>query len=73
VVGDLIGILKNQPKIALFLGQWIVTKLQPNEALFRIAEETGIVLLPGRGFGGKEGKGRSAKVTVTKPVKGGKK
>jgi aspartate 4-decarboxylase len=39
-------------------GQWIVTKLQPNEALFRIAEETSIVLLPGRGFGGKHASGR---------------
>jgi len=39
-------------------GAWIVTQLQPNEALFRIAEETGIVLLPGRGFGGKHASGR---------------
>jgi aspartate 4-decarboxylase len=39
-------------------GQWILTKLEPNEALFRIAEETSIVLLPGRGFGGKQASGR---------------
>ena len=39
-------------------GKWIATKLQPNEALFRIAEETSIVLLPGRGFGGKHASGR---------------
>jgi len=39
-------------------GEWILTKLQPNEALFRIAEETSIVLLPGRGFGGTHASGR---------------
>jgi len=39
-------------------GKWILTKLQPNEALFRIAAETSIVLLPGRGFGGKHPSGR---------------
>lgn len=26
-------------------------KLKPNEALFRLVEETGVILLPGRGFG----------------------
>ena len=39
-------------------GEWILTRLQPNEALFRIAEETSIVLLPGRGFGGTHASGR---------------
>ncbi|WP_437883103.1 bifunctional aspartate transaminase/aspartate 4-decarboxylase [Pseudomonas sp. LRF_L74] len=39
-------------------GEWILTRLQPNEALFRIAQETGIVLLPGRGFGGTHASGR---------------
>ncbi|WP_219212100.1 bifunctional aspartate transaminase/aspartate 4-decarboxylase [Variovorax boronicumulans] len=39
-------------------GEWILTRLQPNEALFRIAQETSIVLLPGRGFGGTHASGR---------------
>lgn len=39
-------------------GEWILTRLQPNEALFRIAQDTGIVLLPGRGFGGTHASGR---------------
>ena len=30
---------------------WMVQRLKPNEALFRLAEETGVILLPGRGFG----------------------
>jgi len=30
---------------------WMVKRLKPNEALFRLAEETGVILLPGRGFG----------------------
>ncbi|MEJ5115010.1 bifunctional aspartate transaminase/aspartate 4-decarboxylase [Erwinia billingiae] len=30
---------------------WMLGRLKPNEALFRLAEETGVILLPGRGFG----------------------
>jgi aspartate 4-decarboxylase len=30
---------------------WLTGRLTPNELLFRLAEETGVVLLPGRGFG----------------------
>lgn len=32
-------------------GDWIVGQLRPNELLFRLADETGVVLLPGKGFG----------------------
>ncbi len=39
-------------------GEWILKHLKPNEALFRIAQETSIVLLPGRGFGGTHASGR---------------
>ena len=39
-------------------GEWILTRMKPNEALFRIAQETSIVLLPGRGFGGTHASGR---------------
>jgi len=39
-------------------GAWLLTQLKPNEALFRIAEETSVVLLPGRGFGGVGASGR---------------
>jgi len=39
-------------------GEWIVKRLKPNEALFRLAAETGVVLLPGRGFGGTHASGR---------------
>lgn len=31
--------------------KWMLGQLKPNEALFRLAEETGVILLPGRGFG----------------------
>ena len=31
--------------------QWLLKNLKPNEALFRLAEETGVILLPGKGFG----------------------
>ncbi|WP_053140740.1 bifunctional aspartate transaminase/aspartate 4-decarboxylase [Erwinia billingiae] len=31
--------------------KWMLSRLKPNEALFRLAEETGVILLPGRGFG----------------------
>lgn len=30
---------------------WLTGRLTPNELLFRLADETGVVLLPGRGFG----------------------
>lgn len=39
-------------------GKWLLTQLKPNEALFRLAQDTGIVLLPGRGFGGTHASGR---------------
>jgi aspartate 4-decarboxylase len=32
-------------------GAWMVNRLKPNELLFRLAAETGVVLLPGHGFG----------------------
>ncbi|WP_423187223.1 bifunctional aspartate transaminase/aspartate 4-decarboxylase [Alishewanella sp. d11] len=38
--------------------QWLLTKFQPNELLFKIADETGIVLLPGHGFGTQTPSGR---------------
>ena len=38
--------------------QWLLKKLKPNEALFRLAEETGVILLPGRGFGTTHPSGR---------------
>lgn len=31
--------------------EWLVTRLQPNEMLFRLAKESGTVLLPASGFG----------------------
>lgn len=31
--------------------KWMLVQLKPNEALFRLAEETGVILLPGKGFG----------------------
>ncbi|MVV47024.1 bifunctional aspartate transaminase/aspartate 4-decarboxylase [Pseudomonas sp. PB120] len=31
--------------------QWMLGRLKPNQALFRLAEETGVILLPGKGFG----------------------
>ena len=33
---------------------WLMKRLQPNEALFRLAEETGVVLLPSKGLGTSE-------------------
>jgi len=38
--------------------KWLVAQLRPNEALFRLAQETGVVLLPGRGFGSPHASGR---------------
>jgi aspartate 4-decarboxylase len=31
--------------------KWMLSQLKPNQALFRLAEETGVILLPGKGFG----------------------
>jgi aspartate 4-decarboxylase len=39
---------------------WIKTRFSANELLFRIADETGIVLLPGRGFGTQHPSGRAS-------------
>jgi aspartate 4-decarboxylase len=38
--------------------KWLLKRLKPNEALFRLAEETGVILLPGRGFGAAHPSGR---------------
>lgn len=40
--------------------KWVKTKFTTNELLFRIADETGIVLLPGRGFGTQHPSGRAS-------------
>ena len=37
---------------------WVVKKMRPNEVLFRLAQETSVVLLPGRGFGSDHASGR---------------
>ena len=34
--------------------KWLLKTLAPNEALFRLAEESGVVLLPAQGFGAKD-------------------
>lgn len=39
---------------------WAKTRFAANELLFRIADETGIVLLPGRGFGTQHPSGRAS-------------
>lgn len=39
---------------------WVKKSFSPNELLFRIADETGIVLLPGRGFGTRHPSGRAS-------------
>jgi aspartate 4-decarboxylase len=39
---------------------WVKKEFSPNELLFRIADETGIVLLPGRGFGTQHPSGRAS-------------
>jgi aspartate 4-decarboxylase len=31
--------------------KWMISQMKPNQALFRLAEETGVILLPGKGFG----------------------
>lgn len=40
------------------VAKWAVKKLKPNEALFRIAQRSGVVLLPGKGFGTPHPSGR---------------
>lgn len=40
--------------------KWVANKFGANELLFRIADETGIVLLPGRGFGTRQPSGRAS-------------
>lgn len=37
---------------------WLMQAVQPQELLFELARDSGIVLLPGRGFGGKRPAGR---------------
>jgi aspartate 4-decarboxylase len=39
---------------------WVKKEFSANELLFRIADETGIVLLPGRGFGTQHPSGRAS-------------
>ncbi|PBI77664.1 aspartate 4-decarboxylase [Rahnella sp. BIGb0236] len=31
--------------------KWMLPRIKPNQALFRLAQETGVILLPGKGFG----------------------
>ncbi|MBO9648398.1 MAG: bifunctional aspartate transaminase/aspartate 4-decarboxylase [Variovorax sp.] len=38
--------------------QWALKQFRPNEALFRLAQDTGVVLLPGKGFGTQHASGR---------------
>jgi len=49
IIGDLYG---------TDVAKWAVKKLRPNEALFRIAQRSGVVLLPGKGFGTPHPSGR---------------
>lgn len=39
---------------------WVKENFNPDELLFRIADDTGIVLLPGRGFGTRQPAGRAS-------------
>lgn len=39
-------------------GKWLIKRLKPNEGLFRIAQASGVVLLPGKGFGTEHASGR---------------
>lgn len=39
---------------------WVMKTQNPTEVLFRVAEETGVVLLPGSGFGAKHPSGRAS-------------
>ncbi|AZG13538.1 bifunctional aspartate transaminase/aspartate 4-decarboxylase [Cupriavidus pauculus] len=38
--------------------KWVLSSTEPTELLFRLAEEAGVVLLPGRGFGTRHPSGR---------------
>ncbi|MBB3012374.1 bifunctional aspartate transaminase/aspartate 4-decarboxylase [Cupriavidus alkaliphilus] len=38
--------------------KWVLTSVEPNELLFQLADEAGVVLLPGRGFGTRHPSGR---------------
>ncbi|NUO86216.1 MAG: bifunctional aspartate transaminase/aspartate 4-decarboxylase [Cupriavidus sp.] len=38
--------------------KWVLNSVEPNELLFQLADETGVVLLPGRGFGTRHPSGR---------------
>ena len=39
-------------------GQWVLNNIQPNELLYHIADQTGIVMLPASGFGSPRPGGR---------------
>ncbi len=38
--------------------KWVMNSVEPNELLFELADEAGVVLLPGRGFGTRHPSGR---------------
>lgn len=38
--------------------KWVLSSVEPNELLFHLAEDAGVVLLPGRGFGTRHPSGR---------------
>ncbi|MGX6566201.1 bifunctional aspartate transaminase/aspartate 4-decarboxylase [Cupriavidus necator] len=38
--------------------KWVMNSVEPNELLFQLADEAGVVLLPGRGFGTRHPSGR---------------
>ncbi|CAG2129220.1 Bifunctional aspartate aminotransferase and L-aspartate beta-decarboxylase [Cupriavidus yeoncheonensis] len=38
--------------------KWVMASVEPNELLFHLAEDAGVVLLPGRGFGTRHPSGR---------------
>jgi aspartate 4-decarboxylase len=38
--------------------KWVLAEVEPNELLFRLAEDSSVVLLPGRGFGTRHPSGR---------------
>ena len=38
--------------------KWLLASIKPHEMLLRLAEETGVVLLPGKGFGTQHPSGR---------------
>jgi len=40
------------------ISKWLLESIQPHELLFRLAEEAGVVLLPGKGFGTRHPSGR---------------